>query len=96
MRSKVHIWILTGVMFGAAAVRAASTFLDYPDRSSGAVIQWSLVALWLVVPLLAVWRQLRGSEDPALQQWNRDAATRLVVVAYAPLFFTMGLIDRLR
>lgn len=91
MRNKVHAWAVTGALFTATALRAVLTFAAYPDRATFALIQWSLVALWLVLPLVAVHRQLRGADDRAA----RVAAVRLVVAAYAPLMLSMGLIQRL-
>ena len=94
MRNKVHVWVATGLLFGAAATRAAFTFANHADRSSSALIDWGLVALWLIVPLLAVWRQLRAPADPASQQMARDAAVRIAVAAYLPVHFTLALVGR--
>jgi hypothetical protein len=94
MSSRLQVWSITGVLFAATCVRCALTFLDYPDRTTAALIQWSVVALWLVVPLLGVWRQLaaiRGNDESFL----RAAALRIAILGYVPTLLSMGLIDRL-
>jgi hypothetical protein len=92
MRNRLQLWVVTFILFGVASMQAAFAYLAFPDRSTGALVDWSLVALWLVVPLGAVWRQLRGRPDTDAQ---RHAAIRLAIVGYVPLLVTMRLVSRL-
>jgi hypothetical protein len=92
MRNSLHVWAVTAVLFAVATLQAAFAYLAFPDHSTGALVDWSLVALWLVVPLGAVWRQLRVRSDGRVQH---EAALRVAVVGYLPILVTMRLVSRL-
>ena len=95
MRNEVRVWTVTGVLFVAACLRTTTTFLDYPDRSNLATLQWSFIALWLLLTPIAVWRQWRAmrAHDEILA---RDTAVRIAIFGFVPIALVMGLIDRLR
>jgi hypothetical protein len=94
MSNQAQVWTITGILFAAAALRTTITFLDYPDRSNLALLQWSAVPLWLLAILVGVWRQWR-SMRAGDERLARDSALRLAVAGYAPIVLLMGLIDRL-
>jgi hypothetical protein len=93
MRDGTQVWVVTAVLFASTCLRTTITYLDYPDRSTLATFQWSFVPVWLLVMLVAVWKQWRA-RTPGDERAARHAALRLAVAGYVPLAFAMGLIDR--
>ena len=92
MRSKLHIWGVTGVLFVATCIQVAAIYLRLPETSRTAPVQWSLLGVWLLIPPLAIWRQFNEHSDPTTAAVH--AGVRLAVVGYVGIMIVLWLMHR--
>ena len=90
MNNRFGVWFVAVAMCIATTMAAAVAFRRFPDRSTFALVHWSVIALALVGPLLLIPGLLSTGPLDATQARNR--CSRVVILVYLPLLSSLLLL----
>src|SRR5215212_1836969 len=91
--SRRRVWLLGGLLCAGTTITALTTFNRHQGQwSMFALADWLLIALFLVMPLAAIYRSYghAGEERSRIHQWS----VQIVVLAYLPLWAALRMLDR--
>ena len=93
LRTRTSVWLFAGLWLALSTFYTARAFMHSVDRSTLALLDWGLIALSLVAPLFGVWRLF--ADDQMHGRASINAAVRLVLIGYLPLWTAMRILDRI-
>jgi hypothetical protein len=90
-KTPTSVWIFAAVWLALATSYTARAFGHSADRSLVALIDWGVIAVALAIPPFALWRLFA---DLGSSRATINAAVRLVIVSYLPIWTAMRLLER--